>query len=127
MLKKTIKFIHTLRVFLLVFIVIAFFTVLGINPVDISKFVGSKIGRAVGMSISVPENPFNKLALQLKEREIELDARERDLAGKELALNNIFGKQFNFTILALSIGIGILFILVVFNYYLDYRRKKKKM
>lgn len=127
MLKKTIKFIHTLRIFLLVFIVIAFFTVLGINPVNVSKFVGSKIGRAVGMSVSIPENPFNKLALQLKEKEAELDARERNLAGKELALNSTSGKQSNFIILALSIGIGILFILVVFNYYLDYRRKKKKM
>ena len=122
MLKKTIKFIHTLRVIFLVLIIIAFFTVIGINPVDVSKFVGSKIGRAVGMSISVPENPFNKLALQLKEKESQLAVREKELAAREQELNKT-GNQ-DTLIWLLITGIGVLFVLIFLNYFLDYRRKK---
>ena len=123
MLKKTIKFIHTLRVIFLVLIIIAFFTVIGINPVDVSKFVGSKIGRAVGVSINVSENPFNKLALQLKEKESRLAAREQELAAREQEFNK--SNSQDMLVWLLIIGIGVLFVLILLNYFLDYRRKRK--
>ena len=122
MLKKTFKFIHNLKFFFLGFIVVIFLLVIGLNPIDISKFIGAKLGAAVGMSISVPENPFNKLALQLKEKEERLDLREQVLFKKEQALQN--SPNQDTLIIFIAIGIGILFILILANYYFDYRRRK---
>ncbi|MEA3398256.1 MAG: hypothetical protein U9R06_00740 [Patescibacteria group bacterium] len=120
---KIFKFIHTLRVFFLVFIIVAFLFVLGINPVSISKFLGAKLGSAIGMSTSVPENPFNKLALQLKEKEEKLIQREQELDAREKELEPQNKNEYLIT--ALGLGIIVLFALVLLNYYLDYRRKKQ--
>lgn len=124
MLKKGAKLIHKLRIYFLVFFSVAFLFVLGLSPVDIGKFVGSEWGRAVGLNVGVQENPFNKLALDLKNREAELDARENDLVAREqdlLAPN----KRQNVAILIMGVGILLLFVLVITNYYLDFHRKKK--
>ena len=125
MIKRTVKFIHNLRIYFFVLILISFFYYAGLNPVDISRFVGARIGSAVGMSVSVQENPFNKLALQLKEKEDKLNQREEDLAARESVLNtpNTFQAKL---ILFLAIGITVLFILVIVNFYLDYKRRKKR-
>ena len=125
MLKRTIKFIHRLRIFFFLFILVSFLYYLGLNPVDVGRFVGSKIGSAVGMSISVSENPFNKLALQLKEREEGLDEREEALAVREIELNKQAQADNNPAIIFLLAGVAVLFFLIILNYYLDYRRRKK--
>jgi len=125
MLKSIIKIIHTLRVFFLAFILIYFLLILGINPVDVGKFIGAKFGSAVGMSISVPENPFNRLALQLKEKEERLVQKEQELNQKESELDSANNFSQNKLVFILMVGIIILFVLVLLNYYFDYRRKKK--
>jgi hypothetical protein len=123
MIKKTVKVIHSLRLAFLLVISLFFLFVIGLNPVDTTKFIGAKLGQAVGMTSSVPENPFNKLAVQLKEKENSLNQREMDLDAKEQALNE--GQGNNYLILVLGIGIIVLFFLVSLNYYLDYKRRKK--
>lgn len=126
MFKGTIKFIHRLRLFFFLFILVSFLYYLGLNPVDVGRFVGSKIGSAVGMSISVPENPFNKVALQLEEREEELDERAKALAIREVELDKQAQIDNNPVIFFLLAGIAVLFFLIILNYYLDYRRRKIK-
>jgi hypothetical protein len=126
MIKRTIKFIHNLRIYLFALILVSFLFVIGLNPVDLSVFVSSKLGRAVGMSVSIPENPINKLALQLKEKEDRLDQREQELDQREVDIDKQLEAKYNPVLVVLAVGIGVLFILILFNYYLDYRRRKRQ-
>jgi len=123
MIHKTIKHIHRFRIYFLAFIVMAFFYQLGLNPVDLSKFIGAKVGSAIGMTISVPENPINKLALELKQKEAGLNEREQDLNEREKALAKASALNDNLYIF-MGGGIIVLFILVLMNFYLDYKRRK---
>jgi len=123
MIHKTVKHIHRFRVYFLAFIVVAFFYELGLNPVDVGKFVGAKAGSAIGMSISVPENPINKLALELKQKEERLDQREKDLNDREKELVRSSAWNDNMY-LFMGGGIVVLFVLVLANFYMDIRRRK---
>ena len=122
MIKKTFKFIHSFRVFLFVFICVSFLINLGINPVDIGKFFGAKAGSAIGMSVGVPENPFNKLALQLEEKEQKLNQKEAELNQLESKLKNTGGV--NLVNIFLAGGVVVLFILISLNFYFDYKRRQ---
>ena len=120
MLLRTAKLIHRLRVYFLALLVVAFFYYLGSNPIQVGRYIGARFGSAVGMSTSVPENPFNNLALQLKEKENRLTLKENELNDREKALNS----GGNLPLLLMGAGIIVLFVLVLVNYYLDFRRKK---
>lgn len=126
MFRKTFKFIHYLRVYFLVFILVSFLYQLGVSPIDLGRFVGARFGSAVGMNTSVPENPINRLAMQLKEKEDRLSALEADLNEREKALNDLDLEGQNKLLMAMAAGIAILFVLLVINFYLDYRRRRKE-
>lgn len=123
MIKRTVKYIHNLRILFLFFIPFCFFLVLGLNPIDVSQIIKVKIGQAVGMSVGVPENSYNKVAAQLEEKEDKLKNKENELVALEERISNSYKGQENL-VLFLSIGILILFFLVLLNYYLDYKRRK---
>ena len=127
MIKKIIKLIYTLKIFLLSIIIVWFLFVLGLNPVGITKFVGSKIGSAIGISVGVQENSYNKLALQLQEKEEELAEKEENLDRIEseiVAKNNLFQNRL---LLIVVFGITILFVLILLNYYFDHKRRKANL
>ena len=126
MLHKIIIFIHKLRIYLFAFIVLGFFVVAGLNPIDIGSYVGAGFGKAVGMSVAIPENPFNKLALDLKNKENILNERELALSEKEKDLQSQASTNNNLSIVLMAGGIVVLFFLVLLNYYLDWKRKKSK-
>ena len=121
MLKPIIRFIHNLRVVFFVFIVVAFFAYLGLNPINVGQYFGAQVGSAVGMSVDIPENPFNKLALQLKEKEERLDQREKELEQREQELTASGGTD-NQTAFFIASGIMVLFFLLLANFYMDWRR-----
>ena len=126
MLKRLIKTIHYLRVYFLAFFVVALFYYIGLQPINVSKFIGAKLSSAVGMSTSVPENPFNKVALQLKEKEQSLNEKENSLYQREAELaKNQYSLQTKLMKVMIA-GIFVLLLLILFNYYLDYRRKKSQ-
>ena len=127
MFHKTISLVHKLRVYFLVIIIIGFFAAIGINPVDVGIFLGAKIGSAVGMSTSVIESPFSRLALQLNEKEERLNKLEKELNEKEKNLSE-HSKTENQPLLLwlMAGGIIALFALIALNYYLDWKRKKIK-
>lgn len=124
MLKPTIKLIHHLRVLLFMMIVMSFLYVANLNPIDISVFMGAKIGSAIGMDVGVPENPFNKLALQLDEKEAKLDDREKKLDERADALG--VGDNIGLWLMIIAFGIGVLFVLILLNFYLDIQRRRRK-
>lgn len=123
MVRKSVKIIHEMRILFLFFIPFCFFLVLGLNPIDVGKIIKVKVGQAVGMSVGVPENKYNKVAAQLEAKEDRLNEREQDIRLLEERIVNSYGGQERL-VMFLSAGIVILFILVFVNYYLDYKKKK---
>jgi hypothetical protein len=97
-----------------------------VNPVDIVKYFGAQVGSAIGVSVSVEPNPFSQLAQQLKEKEIQLQEKEKILAQRETELRDRDFLGGGKIILGLISGLLIiLFILILLNFYLDYKRRRK--
>ncbi len=105
-------------------IVMSFLYIANLNPIDISVFLGSRIGSAVGLNVSVPENPFNKLAMQLEEKEERLNEREKNLDDRAEALG--VGDNIGLWLMIIAFGIGALFVLLLLNFYLDIRQRRFK-
>jgi hypothetical protein len=124
MIHKTIKKIHHYRLLFLFVSSLAFLTFLGTNPIDLGKYYGAQFGSAVGMSVGIPENPVNKVARQLKEKEDSLNQWESALEAREGALNKK-PKSDQFIIYLMGSGIVVLFLLIIINFYLDKRHRKK--
>lgn len=95
------------------------------NPVDIFVYFGAQAGETVGMSAGVPENPFNKVAQQLKEKEEELQQREELLTERELELRekNFSEEGEMILLMILSVTTTLLF-LVLLNFYLDFKNRE---
>jgi len=127
MIKKIVKFIHGWRIFFFLLISLHFSLYLQLNSIDLGQFIGAGFSKAlsVGMSVGVQENPHNKLAAQLAEKENRLAEKEHDLTVKEenLARQATMGNPLILTVIFL--GIAALFILILLNYYLDFRRRQK--
>jgi len=107
----------------LLFFSVSFLFVLGLNPVEIGKYIGAEMGLAVGMEVGVPENPVNKLAKQLQDKENLLNERESALGKKEEDASSKNKKQ-DVLIFLMGAGIWALFVLIGINYYLDYKKRK---
>jgi len=128
MLKKIVRTIHDLKVFFLIFILFSFVYMIGINPFDLSRYLGAHFSSAVGIgsSASIPPNPVNTLALQLKEKENRLDARESQLEKRETDLKSTNSVLQNKVIWGMLVGIIILFVLILLNFILDWRRRRSE-
>jgi len=126
---KIIKIIHALRVLFLFFIFFTFLIYLGLSPVDVGRYIGAQFGAAItgdsptNISVSIPANPFNTLALQLKEKENKLTDREKGIDQRESDLIRAGSLQSKL-LWILSIGIIILFALIILNYIMDFKRRK---
>jgi hypothetical protein len=129
MFNKIIKLIHALRVFFFFFIFFTFLFYLGLSPIGIGRYIGAQFGAAItgesatNISVSIPPNPFNMLALQLKDKEDKLNDRQKGIDQRESDLIRAASLQSKL-IWILLIGIIILFILIVINYIMDYKRRK---
>jgi hypothetical protein len=83
----------------------------------------NKIGAQVGISVGVSPNEFTKLAQEVTQKQAEIEAREIAVAEREKALerreetSGIFSLELYVTVIAF-----ILLILVLLNFYLDWRR-----
>jgi len=109
--------------FLMLFSVVFMF-MLGLNPVSVGKFIGSQFGLAVGMSTGVVENPMNKLALDLKQKEDGLNARKKELDAREAWIDDSNNRR-DSLILFMGLGIWVLFCLIMINFYMDIKKRKK--
>lgn len=92
-----------------------------VNPLDVGSYLGARVG-SVGTEMEVAENPYNTLAQQLREREEELDEREEVLL-KTLEERNDENRWMSNLIMG---SITLLFILILFNFYLDYRTRQEE-
>ncbi len=110
---KIIRVLIILIVSCLVFSFYFFSYLLKTTPAVLLKYLLAQASPAVGVQIKVPENPYNTLAQQLKEKEITLQEREKILAQKEALITS--------TVFSL---IGFLFVLIILNFYFDWRHRK---
>ena len=92
-----------------------------VNPLDLGGYLGARVG-SVGNQVEVAENPYNTLARELKEKEEELDEREKVLL-QTLEERDRENRWVSNLILG---SITVLFVLLLFNFYLDYRTRQEE-
>lgn len=76
----------------------------------------------VGMSAGVPENPYNSLAQELAAKEASLNERESAMTTR---LEKNSGEPSLLTIYSFILS-GVLFVLLLLNYYFDWRRSHRR-
>jgi predicted PurR-regulated permease PerM len=123
--KGIVRAWHIILIFLLAFSLSAVLFNFGSNPIRLAQIYGTKIGRAMGLSMSVTENPFNSLALQLNEKEQRLTERENDLnqLQQQLIQSN---RNYKLILMALTFLVFLLIFFVILNFYLDGKRRRKE-
>lgn len=127
-LKMKPKFLFNLTIFLFFFFLFLLAyskTVLKIAPTDLVFYSLASLGSSVGVSVSVSPNPYNTLAVQLQDWQNKLIEKEKTLNQKELELrqkSTIQGEIISKLIVAL---LGIIFLLVLINFYLDFKFRIK--
>ena len=81
------------------------------------------MGSNVGVSVSVPVKPYNKLATELREWQSQLEEREKALNQREADLavkKYVQGEVILRLILATLI---IIFVLLLLNFYFDFKSR----
>ena len=68
---------------------------------------------AVGVNTDIPPNPINAFNKQLQEKEAGLIKKEAEINNQQFPFQN-----------KIFIGGGIIFSLVLLNFYLDYRHRQ---
>jgi len=94
---------------------------LKVGPTDLVSYSLASLGSSVGVSVSVPPNPYNTLAVQLQEWQKRLEEKEKILTQKEIELNqkSIFqGEIISKLVVSLLV---IIFLLILINFYLDFK------
>lgn len=90
------------------------------NPPAIVHYLLAQIGSSVGISLTVPENPFNTWAKQLQEKEENLQQREAML----IELLNKTEKEAKILLSLILVLLIVLFFLLFLNFYFDYQSRK---
>lgn len=92
---------------------------------DSGQKIRQQVASVVGMYASVEPNEYNILTQQIKDKQEELDMREKDLAEKETLLAQQEAPEHSRTaIIYISIIGTLLLILILWNFVLDWRRRK---
>jgi len=90
----------------------------------LGEFLKSGADDRVSMTASVFPNPVNTVAKQLQDKELALSAKESQLALKEGVIDEQIAKERDKILFYLAIAGGVLFSMILFNFYLDFKRKK---
>ncbi len=90
---------------------------------EIGRFLLAQVG-SVGLSVGVLPNPYNTLAEQLQAKEQVLNTKEAALNNETVALQ-AQQRENDIKVLRYSLlGGAFLFLLVLLNFYLDFRARK---
>ena len=122
------KFFFNLTVILFIILVLLLIyskVALKVGPSDLVFYSLASLGSSVGVSVSVPPNPYNTLASKLQEWQTKLEEKEKLLTQKEIELNqkSIFqGEIISKLVVSLLI---IIFVLILINFYLDFKFRIK--
>lgn len=91
---------------------------------EVSSGAFNYVASSIGMFASVPENELNVITAELSAREQALNAREAELAEREIASRD-FGDETDLSVYILSAILFILTILIMLNYAMDWLRVKQ--
>lgn len=103
--------------------VIAFFSYLAANPLDVAELIRPGSGlAAVGMNIGVAENPYSRVAAQLQDKELRLAERQQelDVLAKKMEQGN---RNTQIILNVMTVFIMVLSFLLATNFYLDHQRR----
>lgn len=92
-----------------------------------SELVRTQLANVVGMSAGVEENPYNIVAQQLTQKEVELSERERALAVLEEELRGEVERSNRITLLTVVLVGVVLLGLILVNFYLDRKRREERV
>jgi predicted PurR-regulated permease PerM len=117
--KKTHPIITSIFLCAILFALLSVYGSLSFGPREFARQLGSAIGASAG----VLPNEYNTLAQALLQKETEVKQKEDALAAREAEIMRQ-GSEKNTTLVfaVLSVGILLLF-LILFNFYLDWKRK----
>jgi hypothetical protein len=88
----------------------------------LSTNAGLHLASVVGVSVGVSPTEVNQLTAKITELETELEAKER-LIAVNIERNN--GTPFDFSTFVLSTILFVLLLLIVLNYFLDYKNARR--
>lgn len=104
----------------ILFIALSFYGNLSLGPKEFAR----ELGAAVGASAGVLPNEYNTLAQSLLQKETEVNQKAAALAVREAAvMQQGSEKDTKLVFVVLSVGV-LLLILILLNFYLDWRRRK---
>jgi hypothetical protein len=103
----------------ILFVALSIYGNLSLGPKEFAR----ELGAAVGASAGVLPNEYNTLAQSLLKKEAEVNQRAAALAEREAAvMRQGDEKSTKLVFVVLSVG-GLLLVLILLNFYLDWRRK----
>lgn len=103
----------------ILFVVLSVYGNLSLGPKEFVR----ELGVAVGASAGVLPNEYNTLAQALLKKEAEVNQKEAALSLREAAvLRQGREKETKLIFVVLSVG-ALLLVLILLNFYLDWRRK----
>lgn len=113
----------------IVLTLVVFYAVFRVNPLALGRYLIAQIGSGVGITVSVPQNPFNTLAQELREKESALLEKEEEIKQRELEFQERIAKEQRsrntaFLVYLLTGGI-VLLALILLDRRLDHRRLRK--
>lgn len=120
MIQKTIKVLIFLNLLFLFFIFFFCWSKYKASPLAVLRYLFAQIGSSVGVSLTVPENPFNTWAKQLQEKEAQLQEKEKLI--NELLVSS--QRESKFILVAILVLMIILFFLLLLNFYFDWKSRR---
>ena len=114
--RKKVKKLWPLAIVSSFILIVACFFYFNVWLSPINNFRSPRMVRAVDLKTQVADNPYNSAAKQLQAKEKNLNTVANELRQS--------GQTRDFLLFILVIMIIALFLLVLLNYYLDFRRKR---
>ncbi len=112
--------------FAIVLVSVIQFAPLGNSAKHIQDFTYENMASVIGIGAAIPDNEFNSLAQALEQKQTELTEREKSLIAREEALGREYRETIaannKLTLIVLGIVSLVLILLVLFNFYLDWKR-----
>ena len=93
------------------------------------SYITEQFANAVGVNVGVEENQYNTVAQQLREKEKELDNRERSLLDLEREIiTQISEERKSQRVLFLYVSVvgSVLMVFLVLNFYFDMKWRRGK-
>ena len=115
---------HILTLVLVTGVLSAVWSFQYVSPAEWGTYFKAQLN--VGQTASVEENPMNKIAQELKNREEELDEREAELTKKEEFLIREIAEEQERRNMYIVGALIVVVVTVLMNFILDWKREERE-